>query len=280
MSISDRAFHALAQHEPDVVLAALRVLCPEAARDAAPVRADDLAPTRLDALAPPLDADWVARVGEDGLLHVECQGYRDTGFAERLLRYHLVLALRHFDRHVRTVALWLTPSHVAQRGGVIAHGEVAVRVSHVVLGEVDAWTLLRAPGAACFAAGADAGEMSDEALCAAVAAALVANGASWYQRHMAVIAALSKGRYEVMTRAMAAVGVEPIIIEDLVFFGEDRGDMKRLVKSVLQVAEVRGLALTDAQRARVSACTDVPTLEAWLTRAATVARAEDVFRDG
>jgi hypothetical protein len=108
---------------------------------------------------------------------------------------------------------------------------------------------------------------------------------------MAVIAALSKGRYEVMTRAMAAAGVEPVIIEDLVFFGEDRGEARGLVKgeakglakgqakAVLQVAELRGLSLTEQQRARVLACTELPTLEAWLTRAVTAATAEDILRD-
>ena len=132
-----------------------------------------------------------------------------------------------------------------------ARGDVRVRVTHVVIGAVDAGALLRDPRTACFAAGADAGVASDEALCARVAAALVAGRASWYQRHMAVIAALSKGRYEVMTRAMEAAGVEPVIIEDLVYFGEDRGIVKGQAKAVLQVADLRGLSLTEAQRARV-----------------------------
>jgi hypothetical protein len=279
MSLSDRAFHALAQHEPEVVLAALRVLCPDAAADAAPMRPDDLAPTRLDALAPPLDADWVARVRDDVLIHLECQGYRDASFVDRLFRYHLVLTLRHPERRVRTIALWLLPSPAAQRAEEIARGDVRVRVTHVVLGAVDAGALLRDPRTACFAAGADAGGASDEALCAHVAAALVAGRASWYQRHMAVIAALSKGRYEVMTRAMEAAGVEPII-EDLVYFGEDRGIVKGHAKAVLQVADLRGVSLTEAQRARVLACTDLPTLEAWLARAVTATRGEDIIPDG
>jgi len=174
---------------------------------------------------------------------------------------------------------------------VIARGDVRVRVTHMVLGAVDAEALLREPMTACFAAGADAGGMSDEALCARVAAALVAGRASWYQRHMAVITALSKGRYDAMTRAMAGAGMEPIIIEDLVFFGEDRGEARGIVKgeamglakgqakAVLHVAELRGIALSDAQQERVLSCTDLPTLEAWLTRAVTAATAEDILRD-
>ena len=279
MSFSDRAFHALAQREPTVVLAALRVLCPDVAAGAAPVRPDDLAPTRLDALAPPTDADWVARVGDRALIHLECQGYRDATFPDRVFRYHLVLALRHPERRVRTVALWLTAPPIAQRRGSITRGDIRVRVTQVVLAEADAEALLGDPATACLAAGADAREMKDDELCARVAAALVAVGASWYQRHMAVIAALSKGRYEAMKRAMASAGVEPVIIEDLVYFGEDRGILKATAASVLRVAAVRGLALSEAQRTKVLACTEVATLEGWLDRAVTAASAEEILRD-
>jgi len=279
MSFSDRAFHALAQHEPAVILATLRVLCPGVASGAAPVRVDDLAPTRLDALAPPTDADWVACVGDDALVHLECQGYRDAGFLDRLFRYHLALVLRHPERRVRSVALWLTPSPPAQRRGAIARDDVRVRMTQVVPGEVDAEALLRDPTTACFAAGADARGMSDDALCGRVVAALVASGASWYQRHMAVITALSKGRYEAMKRRMSAAGFEPVIIEDFVYFGEDRGMLKATANSVLKVAAVRGLAFSDAQREKVLACTDLATLEDWLGRAVTAASAEEVLRD-
>ncbi|MFO0605379.1 MAG: hypothetical protein U0324_19520 [Polyangiales bacterium] len=74
MPLSDRAFHALAQHEPQVVLATLRVLCPELAARATPLDRDDLAPTRLEVLARPEDAGWLARLGDDELLHLECEG--------------------------------------------------------------------------------------------------------------------------------------------------------------------------------------------------------------
>jgi hypothetical protein len=107
---------------------------------------------------------------------------------------------------------------------------------------------------------------------------------------MAVITALSKGRYEAMTRAMAAAGIEPVIIEDLVFFGEDRGEARGLAKgkaegkaegaasAVLRVAARRGVSLNESERARVMACTDLPTLEAWLDRAVTATCADDILR--
>lgn len=288
MSFSDRAFHALAQREPSVVLAALRVLAPTLAAGAAPIRPEDLAPTRLDALAPPMDADWVARVGDEAIVHLECQGYRDATFLDRLFRYHLVLTLRHPERRVRTVALWLTTPPPTQRREAITRGDVRVSVTQVVLAEVDAEVLLRDPATACFAAGADAGSMRDEVLCARVASALAGLDASWYQRHMAVFAALSKGRYETMKRAMIAADLEPVILEDFVYFGEDRGivkgkaegEVKGKAEAVLQVAAVRGVALSEAQRARVLACSDVPTLEAWLRSAVTAANADEVFRGG
>ena len=180
---------------------------------------------------------------------------------------------------MRSVALWLTPSPPAQRRGVVTRGDVRVKVTQVVLGEVDAEALLRDPTTACFAAGADARGMSDDALCGRVVAALVASGASWYQRHMAVITAPSKGRYEAMKRRMSAAGFEPVIIEDFVYFGEDRGMLKATANSVLKVASVRGLVFSEAQREKVLACTDLATLEDWLGRAAIVASAEEVLRD-
>ncbi len=285
MPLSDRAFHALAQHEPQVVLATLRVLCPELASRATLLGRDDLAPTRLDTLAPPEDADWLARLDDDELLHLECQGYRDAGFPERLLRYHLALTLREPERRVRTIALWLTRPPDAQRVALLWRGDVCVRVTQVVLAETPAEALLASPHTACFAPGADAGAMDDATLCARAAALLAAHRASWYQRHMAVVTALSKGRYDVMTRAMEAAGFEPLIIEDLVYFGEDRGlakgevkgEVKGLAKAVLQVAALRGLALTDAQRERVAACADAAVLERWHGRAVTAPRADDIF---
>jgi hypothetical protein len=54
---------------------------------------------------------------------------------------------------------------------------------------------------------------------------------------MAVVCAATQGRYHAMIEAMAIEGPEPVIIEDLVKFGEDRG----LEKGLEQGLE-RGLA--------------------------------------
>lgn len=277
MTQSDRAFHALAQNEPHVVFAALRAICPEVVAGATPVRVEDLLPTRLDALAPPLDADWLACVGARTLLHLECQGYRDAGFPRRLFRYHLLLTLRYPERVVRTVALWLTKPPGSQRRGRITRGDVTVRTTHVLLAEVPAATLLADPRTVCFAPGGDAGELSEEALCDAVARALVEADASWYQRLMAVTTAHTRGRDEAMTRALSKAGSPPIIIEDIFFMGEDKGILKTSVRSVLAVAEARGFKLTKAQRERVEKCKDLPKLDRWLKQAATAAKATDIF---
>lgn len=137
---------------------------------------------------------------------------------------------------------------------------------------------------ACSAPGAGAGSQAD----ATPSARVAAHDASWYQRHMAVVTALSKGRYDVMTRAMEAAGFEPLIIEDLVYFGEDRGiakgeakgEVKGLAKALLQLASLRGLALSDAQRELVAACTDPAALERWHARAVTATNADDIFAGG
>lgn len=283
MTVSDRAFHALAQAEPEVVMAALRALIPRLAAGAVPLRPADLSPTRLDALAPPKDADWIARVGETQLVHLECQGYQEAAFLLRLFRYHLTLALLHTERTVTTVALWLIAPSRAQRRKRFTHRKITVELEHLVLGEVDARVLLANPMTACFAAGARAVEMSDEALCARVAAALVENNASWYQRHMAVITAATQRRLQALTEAMARADAPPVIIEDTFFLameeGEKIGATKAAAEALLRVLTARGLAVTEAERARVLACADLATLEGWITRAVTLPTVAEVLRE-
>jgi hypothetical protein len=102
-----------------------------------------------------------------------------------------------------------------------------------------------------------------------VAAGLRASGASFYQRHMAVVCAATQGRYRAMVNAMASEGLEPVIIEDLVKFGEDRGiekGLKRGLKkgrekgleqglrvAVADLCELLGIKLGVARRARLEA---------------------------
>jgi hypothetical protein len=268
MPKSDRAFRALARARPEVVVGLLRAVAPSLLPPGAVLVPDDLAPTQLDGLPPELDADWAARVALDELLHTECQGYKDARFGERVLWYHVGFALRlRGKRRVRTMALWLVPPSKDRPRDEVSVGDITVKVTTVVLREVPASKLLANPATACFAAGADAEGRSDEALCQEVAAALMARRASWPERHMAVVAAAMRGRYESMVTAMEQANLEPVIIEDLVKFGEDRGAMKAGRSALRRVLKLRNLVLGPEDEAKIDACTDLDTLERWLDQA-------------
>jgi hypothetical protein len=279
MPKSDRAFRALARAQPDVVVGLLHAVVPSMVPPGVAPAPDDMAPTHLDALPPELEADWAARVASDELVHMECQGYRDDGFSERVLWYHVGFALRHRGkRRVRTAALWLIPPPAAQPRGAVTAGDITVKVTTIVLPEVPASVLLADAATACFAAGADAGERTDEALCAEVVAALKARAASWPERHMAVVAAAMRGRYESIVAAMEQANMEPVVIEDLVKFGEDRGQLKAERSALRRVLAARKLVLGAEGEAKIDACKDVGTLERWLDQAAVAASPAEVLR--
>ncbi len=63
-------------------------------------------------------------------------------------------------------------------------------------------------------------------------------------------------------------------------FGEGRaaGEAKGEAKSVLAVLAARGIAVSDAIRERVLGCTDIPTLDVWVQRAAVASTAAGVVR--
>jgi hypothetical protein len=221
---TDRAFRALSRQEPEIIAALLRAVKPGLISPRTTLVPDDVAPTHVDALPPELDADWVVRVNQDEVLHVECQGYRDVSFSERALWYHLGLALRYRNsRRVRTAALWLVPLAESQREEIVQVHDISVRMTMIDLTRVSAARLLEDDRTACFAAGADAGNWTNALLCQKIAAILVQRRASWAERHMAVVAAAMRKRYDAMVSAMEQANLEPVIIEDLVRIGEDIG---------------------------------------------------------
>jgi hypothetical protein len=61
--------------------------------------------------------------------------------------------------------------------------------------------------------------------------------------------------------------------------GEARGEAKGARADLLIVIAARGITLDEEGRARIDACTDATTLDAWLARAAQAATSEDVFGD-
>ncbi len=121
----------------------------------------------------------------------------------------------------------------------------------MILPRVPASVLLAAPRTACLAAGADAGQLSDASLCDAVVASMAKGSASWYQRHMAVVAAAMRGRYDAMVRAMENARMEPVIIEDLIKIGEDRGASRYLGALMPRVERRLGRRLSAEERARI-----------------------------
>lgn len=276
MPRSDRAFRALARAQPDVIAGLLTAVVPGFLPDGAAPVPDDVTPTQIDALPPELDADFATRVADTDFVHVECQGYRDTSFEPRALWYHLGFALRHRGRRrVRTVAIWLTSPHKGHPRHRMSVDDITVKVTTIVLHEVKASVLLAHPTTACFAPGADSEGRPAEQLCLEVASALRGRNASWAERHMAVVAAAARGRYDAMVKAMEQVQLEPVIIEDLVKIGEDRGrkegrkegrraEARRLVRQFL---EQRGLALTPEQEQQLDACDELDTLRRWVAQA-------------
>ena len=59
--------------------------------------------------------------------------------------------------------------------------------------------------------------------------------------------------------------------------GETAGFAKGKIDAILAVLAARGLAVSRETRARIEACEDLPTLDRWIARAATVTSAEDVL---
>ncbi|MBI2391016.1 MAG: hypothetical protein HYV09_15600 [Deltaproteobacteria bacterium] len=288
MAKTDRAFRALARASPRSILALLRLVVPHLVRveDDDVVALDD---PHLDVPPHPREADWVAAAGARDIFHVEGQGYRDGDFADRVFAYHLTLALRHPDRHVRTYAVWMHRPARDQRLATVRRGGTAIRVTTIVLAELRASLLLSRPETAAFAMAAELDGMSVDELCDRVVRALARPGAHPQERAMAGVAAVLRGRYDALMRAMERANMEPVIIEDLVDYGYDLGLEKGLeqgleqgrvseaISALLVVLSARSLPVSPTLEAQVRACTDAAVLLAWLRRAAVARSIDEVF---
>ncbi|AGP54472.1 hypothetical protein [Streptomyces rapamycinicus] len=62
--------------------------------------------------------------------------------------------------------------------------------------------------------------------------------------------------------------------------GQAEGQAAKGAKNVLRVLSLRGLEATPETRERIEACKDLDLLDAWLDRAVTASRVEDLFVDG
>lgn len=61
--------------------------------------------------------------------------------------------------------------------------------------------------------------------------------------------------------------------------GREEGREEGHADSVLILLRARGIAVSEEIGARIVACRDLPTIERWLLRAATVTSASDIFVD-
>lgn len=69
------------------------------------------------------------------------------------------------------------------------------------------------------------------------------------------------------------------------FFSESQrrsyneGRVQARAEAVVSFLEARGLAITDEQRKRILACTELETLDRWVRKAATVKTTDELFAD-
>jgi hypothetical protein len=59
--------------------------------------------------------------------------------------------------------------------------------------------------------------------------------------------------------------------------GEAKGKAEGAAKALLRVLERRAITVSDAQREKILACTDIATLEGWLDKAVTAASSDELF---
>ncbi|MBI2372921.1 MAG: hypothetical protein HYV07_02870 [Deltaproteobacteria bacterium] len=99
------------------------------------------------------------------------------------------------------MAIWLVRPPRAQRIETIEVGDLTLRVTSIVLSEVDVELLLGDPATACFAPGGNLGGLPFAEVAARVAVTLARQGDA-YLVHMAVVAAATQGRYAEMVSAL------------------------------------------------------------------------------
>jgi hypothetical protein len=232
------------------VLALLRASGESASELDSACTPDEVGDPQLDRPAAAIEADSVL-VFDDVVRHTELQGYRDTSVEDRLFRYHIHLAVRHWPKPVRTLAVWLiAPGERAQRRR-IARASLTVRIRSLVMPEQYASALIAVPGAACFGAAGRAGRWSEEMLCDRVVAALIEQRASARQQQMAILAAHSHSvqRYRAFQQAVRRAKMPDIILEEFVKIGEDIGEQRGLQQG-RQEGRQEGLAPLARQFAR------------------------------
>ena len=67
-------------------------------------------------------------------------------------------------------------------------------------------------------------------------------------------------------------------MDDLLEQGRGEGRTQGEKDGILRVLDARGIKVSRAKRERIISCYDIEQLREWITRAATVKKASDIFR--
>ncbi|MFI0859532.1 hypothetical protein ACH4RA_04505 [Streptomyces smyrnaeus] len=68
------------------------------------------------------------------------------------------------------------------------------------------------------------------------------------------------------------------LVEETFLKGKAEGKAEGQRRSILRLLEMRGIPVSDSQRARINGCTDPRTLDHWLERAFSATHADELFR--
>jgi hypothetical protein len=69
------------------------------------------------------------------------------------------------------------------------------------------------------------------------------------------------------------------LFEEKYLEGKTEGRAESRAEDILRVLSVRGLTVSDDDRARITTCTDLDTLMTWFDRSLTATTAEDLFAE-
>lgn len=139
------------------------------------------------------------------------------------------------------------------------------------------------PALAVFSAICHAAERDVDAVFPALAEALRALGPkraiSYYDIVLAGLPQAPRARWEAYMSTTVGSEFRSELLREVDAHGEARGEARGEGRAVLTVLEARGVAVPEAVRERILACTDLAQLDVWLRRAVTASAAEEVVSE-
>ena len=78
-------------------------------------------------------------------------------------------------------------------------------------------------------------------------------------------------------RNINAASFAPAMLSEGKAEGKAEGEVAGKIAAILSVLEARGLAISEEQKQRVHACTEIEVLDRWIRRAATASSADELF---